>query len=103
MFEPTLTTPLPPYSVATKSFTELMHEITSDSIDPICLEVIAPLPTYPNVTTPLPTQPKIMLDINCPSNPHQTFNIFYYMSNMTKNKKDIFTCNSLKVPLFFEI
>jgi hypothetical protein len=70
MFEPTQATPLPPCSAAAKSFTKLMHKISGDSIDPIRLKVIAPLPTHPNATTPLPTQPKVMLGINPPLNPH---------------------------------
>jgi hypothetical protein len=60
---------LPPCSVATKHFIELMHEINGDSINPIHLEVITPLPTYPNATTLLPTQPKVMPCINPQSNP----------------------------------
>jgi hypothetical protein len=75
MFEPTQTTPLPHCSAAAKSFTELMHEISGNSIDPIHLKVIAPLPTHPNATTPLPTQPKVMLGINPPLNPPPHTNI----------------------------
>jgi len=66
MFEPTQATPLPPHSASIKSFIELMHEISGDSIDPIHFKVVAPLLTHPNATTPLPTQPSYVLI------PHQT-------------------------------